>query len=229
MRINKKEMINYISNSSLEIKNKKIRLNELLQESHLNIDELIFNIKQKICLLCNGEIINNNIFNEVITLPCKCKLCSKKCVDDFFKNVENLNEKKLCNEECVYIPFSFCFCGYKYKYNDFIDIINKMENFGYNAYIKIFREALEMNLNYTCFICRENFNKEQTFFEIVIKNDKNEERSHLLCQTCHLKNKIHINNRLDGKAEFNCEFCQEKHFVQSWKRADKKITGCIIF
>lgn len=83
----------YFAKAEIQISEaNKIPLMQIIQELNLNFDELFTAVRTNICLWCWKNLENNNYFIE---LPCNCKICSKKCFENYTKIVE---EKmiKLC-------------------------------------------------------------------------------------------------------------------------------------
>ena len=212
---NKEQIINIITNfsftSDYDNNNKKLSLGEIIKDRGFNTLVLFEKIKQKICLICNNENDNNN--NETTTLPCSCKICSKKCLQIFMDKLDDKNDNNIYGEKVRIIPVSECFCGFKYNLNDFNNLKKELEKFNNKVYITIIDETIISNLLYKCILCNKNYNETEKFTNIKL-NDANE---HLICKRCYNNNKMNEENI----SNFYCPFCDKEHTINN--------SSCIIF
>ena len=219
----KEIIIKQFSNFSCEINKQKVKLNELINKQGLNIDiyKLFSKIKQKICLICRGNVNNNN---NMIKLPCECKFCSEKCFDVYMQEIDKKNECVNDNNLRVVFPMSECFCGYQYKLEDFNNLKTELEKFNNKKHLEIIDNAIECNFVSRCLLCDKLFNSVDKFINLKLK----EEKDHLICKKCCLTNKIDLNNYNDYyNKEIFCFFCNKNHKIKSWNEF-KGFPECII-
>ena len=207
-----------LSNFSCVIDNKEIILKELINECGLDINELFSKLKQKICLICQKDINNNS----AIKLPCECKFCSKKCFDEYMKEIEKKNDLVNNNGLKVYYPMSGCFCGFQYKLNDFNDLKKELEKYNNKDYLDIIETAIKNNLLSRCVLCKKFFNTVDKFVKLKLKDEK----EHLVCKKCCSDNKINLDNDYYNKEIF-CLFCNKIHIIKSWNKFEG-VSDCII-
>ena len=214
----KKEIIEETSDYLNHCKLGNETLSNIINKFGMKIEDLIYKNKQRICLVCINNInIEKN--NDIITLPCKCKICSSNCLDIYMKEIDKANDKYEYKNEIMITPMSHCFCGFSYKLNEF-NIFNKeIERFNNKGYKSIIEEAIKNNLIWKCIFCRTKFNKIDKFFQINIK----EGNKHLLCEKCKLDKNIN-----DGDSGFFCLYCNDNHLIQSIETASPDKADCLI-
>jgi hypothetical protein len=94
LKSNKKEKLSiHISN----ILNENKKLDELISQDNLKVDDLIDKIKKKICIQCFKVIKNNEAYYKL--LPCGSIICSKECFDNFLTKKISKNENESPEEE----------------------------------------------------------------------------------------------------------------------------------
>ena len=238
----KKKLQQYFSESkyNLDIK-KNLSIIDLIEESELNFEELFNNVKTSICLSCGKNLEEENSY---FTLPCKCKLCSKKCLDDYIKIVDEKNEKVLIktkikdDNEIIVMPMTECPCGYEYKLKDFISIIKDLKTRKLNSGIDIYLNLIKNNWKWNCAFCKQCYRKKYKFINIFFKDDNLDKKilskiefKHLACKKCALNNNIDDNLLNNENKKFFCNFCESEHTIEKIKNIDDKNkidSDCII-
>ena len=212
----KGEIINSIYNLPYKKgdNNKDILLGDEIKKLGLDLEELFQKNKQKLCFICN-QIIDNNM--NIITLPCKCRICSLHCFEKYINEIDYKNDKFLYHDEIVIIPMSKCFCGHKYKLKEFEELKKEIVKFDQGNYISIIDQTIENNLIWKCVLCEEIFSNKGEFIELNLIDQKR----HLLCEKCKKKKNINIENNNNDPVKFYCPFCDSKHYI-------KPDSNCII-
>ena len=238
----KKKLQQYFSESKYNLDNKKnLSIIDLIEESELNFEELFNNVKTSICLSCGKNLEEENSY---FTLPCKCKLCSKKCLDDYIKIVDEKNEKVLIktkikdDNEIIVMPMTECPCGYEYKLKDFISIIKDLKTRKLNSGIDIYLNLIKNNWKWNCAFCKQCYRKKYKFINIFFKDDNLDKKilskiefKHLACKKCALNNNIDDNLLNNENKKFFCNFCESEHTIEKIKNIDDKNkidSDCII-
>ena len=224
---------NFISKLKVNISmQNNIYLNTAIHNSGFQFKELFFEIRQNMCLYC-GACMENNDY--ILNLPCGCKICKKKCLENYMKKIEETNKSVLMDEKddfiCI-IPMSECPCGFKYDINSFVEIIDIMRKKGEKEYKKIYEETVKNNWKWKCMICLENFHKNKNYFRLILSDDKIDQRllnkfelKHLICKTCA------INKNIENVNKIFCKFCKSKHiivFIKKVNSDNKTESACII-
>jgi hypothetical protein len=187
--------------------NKEILLGDEIKKLGLDIEELFQKNKQKLCFICN-QIIDNNM--NIITLPCKCRICSLHCFEKYINEIDYKNDKVLYHDEVVIFPMSKCFCGHKYKLKEFEELKKEIVKFDQGNYISIIDQTIKNNLIWKCVLCEEIFSNKGEFIELNLIDQKR----HLLCEKCKKKKNINIENNNSDPVEFYCLFCNSKHYIK---------------
>ena len=205
----KGEIINSIYNLPYKKgdNNKDILLGDEIKKLGLDLEELFQKNKQKLCFICN-QIIDNNM--NIITLPCKCRICSLHCFEKYINEIDAKNDKVLYHDEVVIFPMSKCFCGHKYKLKEFEELKKEIVKFDQGNYISIIDQTIENNLIWKCVLCEEIFSYKGEFIELNLIDQKR----HLLCEKCKKKKNINIENNNSDPVEFYCLFCNSKHYIK---------------
>ena len=205
----KGEIINSIYNLPYKKgdNNKDILLGDEIKKLGLDLEELFQKNKQKLCFICN-QIIDNNM--NIITLPCKCRICSLHCFEKYINEIDYKNDKVLYHDAEVIIPMSKCFCGHKYKLKEFEELKKEIVKFDQGNYISIIDQTIENNLIWKCVLCEEIFSNKGEFIELNLIDQKR----HLLCEKCKKKKNINIENNNNDPVEFYCLFCDSKHYIK---------------
>ena len=79
---------------------------------------------------------------NIITLPCKCRICSLHCFEKYINEIDDKNDKVLDHDEEVIIPMSKCFCGHKYKLKEFEELKKEIVKFDQGNYISIIDQTI---------------------------------------------------------------------------------------
>ena len=161
-------------------------------------------MKSNVCLNC-FKIIDDKT-NSKIILPCKCVVCDKGELWNYF-TVQNVISDNFT-----------CLCGYKYEPKDFYNLgaeCNKIENFELILLlINIFNKSI---LKKGCCKCGENGKLEKIEYEQEDKHSFCFERylkfkkyninlEHLMCKGC----KKSLKNNM-----FFCIYCNKNHLYIS--------------
>jgi hypothetical protein len=234
-----KKLKNFISKIKCNISMQdNIYLNTAIENSGFTFKNLFFDIRQNMCLFCGNNIEDNKYYIE---LPCKCKICKKKCFEKYMEHVDQMNRVVLIDskndEEMIIIPMTECSCGFKYKLTDFIYMINELNKIKENKhYKKIYEKQIKNNWKWLCIICRESFSKRKSYYRLILSDDKIDknllekiELKHLICKTCSLD--YNIGNPEREISKIFCKFCNSEHSIDFVKKVDKEnktISECII-
>ena len=177
----------------LNLDNALIIFNNLFPGSNFGRRSIVFELKKKICIYCSNEV-NNDSFIE---LPCKCRICSKEHLNNYFTLYNNYT-----------ISFT---CRCKMTYNT--DMMFKL---GLNKQLNeknhiLIRNYFQRKLNFCCCICSKSTNLVGRSNTIVcLENPENNsfirEIVHIFCDNC---------CRKFQNSEFNCQICHMKHFWNS--------------
>lgn len=224
---------NYISKIKIKTNaGKTIFLDTAIRNSGYTFKNLFNEIKETLCLYCGKNIEKNNYYFEC---PCKCKICKKECFIKYMDHVEDMNKVVLIDgkeDEMCIIPMTECPCGYKYTLQSFITVIDQLEKINEKSYIKIYEEQVKNNWKWICMVCKENFNKKNKYFRLLLSDSKMNqnilkklELKHLICYTCYKNENIEKNNKIF------CQFCVSKHLIDYVKIVNddnKTESQCII-
>ena len=206
--------------------NKKQKKCKISVQENISIFEAIFNskfkfndlfeiVRNQLCLFCGNTInIGDQYFIE---LPCKCKICSKKCFLGYISVIHlhimpsESYDTKLYN----YINLLSCFCGFIYNTQNVLYMIKEMEKNELNDQKNIYQDYIINFWNLRCFLCKNNFTKKKKFAKIIFECkeiDKNlinpkTEFTHLLCAECFNEYNINLIRII------NCNICELDHEI----------------
>ena len=192
-----------------------ISLYEAIYNTKFKFDDLFFCVRSKLCLFC-GKVFNNidEYFQE---LPCKCRLCSKRCFDhylDYMKGRIKPNHE-IHPTYLKYFNLLNCFCGFDYNTQNVFDMIKELETKQMNEKKKIYQDYIFNLWNWKCCICKKNFEANKDFLKIEFRckdiddnylNSKTQFK-HLICNECYQENNINNNKQI------NCIICDLEHEV----------------
>jgi hypothetical protein len=83
-------------NKTINFHDKPITLSKLAQIANKNINDVVREVKSRICVICQSNVIDKNISSgDVYQLPCNCILCSKQCISTYFSTVFNKKRIKI--------------------------------------------------------------------------------------------------------------------------------------
>ena len=188
----KKIVINY--------DNKQYNIYEAIDEFNYNkgkefdvnkkLDEIILELKEKICLYCLSETQNNEF-----KLPCGCNFCTFEHLDLFIK--EKIQNKFNYNYKC--------FCSYEYKSNKMLELFSFFLNKNiYKDYSSLIQNLNEL-FSGLCFKCGCE-KKEKSFVEIEgfipIRFDhyicgeciEGDNTNYVECSICKIQHKYFLND-----------------------------------
>ena len=229
----------YFAKTEIQISEaNKISLMQIIQELNLNFDELFTEVRTNICLWCWKNLEKDNYF---IKLPCNCKICSKKCFEKYTKIVEEKNDKVMLKEqenddkEIIIMPMNECPCGYEYKLNDFVYMIETLQEKKLNSCINTYLKQIKNNWKWDCVFCKKNFSKKIKYIRFYFKDEnldkkfKNNkiEYKHSVCEKCALDKNIKIGDSM----KIFCDFCESEHDIEQIKNVgenNKTDSDCII-
>ena len=237
-----KSIKQYFSEAVCPITEKQnIPLIKLIEELKLDFDDLFTKVRINICLWCGNYIEDDNHYIE---LPCKCKLCSKNCFDQYIKLVDDKNDKVILEgkkndeSEIIIIPMTECRCGYEFKLKDYVYMIKLLQKKKLNSCISIYERQIKNHWKWICVFCKRKFSKKIKFIKIYFIDEKldsyiidNIDLKHLMCEKCALNKKIKIEIEENFKQKVLCEFCQSEHTIEKIKKVDennKTESQCII-
>ena len=209
-----------------------ISIFEAIYNSKFKFDDLFISIRRQLCLYCGQPKEENEYFIE---LPCKCRICSRKCFIDYADFIKKFIKLREDNKSFLlkYVHFLTCFCGFIYNTQHILKLINDLIDLGMIEQIKIYQDYINNIWNWKCCLCMENFNKNENFCKIAFKSEKinkkllnpKTEFKHLLCEGCHQKNNI------NQQQIITCSICELAHQVIDIKKVNAKNEeeNCIIF
>ena len=226
------QLNNFFSNIKCSISmHFNIYLKTAIYNSGFKFSELFMEIRQNMCLFCGMTNDNNKYYLE---LPCKCKICQKKCFAQYMKNVEEMNQIVLIDgkeDQFCIIPMTDCPCGYKYNLKSFLIMINEMEKLKENSYKTIYEEQIKNNWKWLCMVCRQNFNRKNKYYRLFLSDTKidktilkSKEFKHLICKIC-------VDKFENGVRKIYCQFCNSEHQIDYIKKVNsnnKTESACII-
>ena len=170
--------------------------------------EYILNIiKQEICIFCTKNIEKNKF---VIILPCKCLLCSDKCIREFYYILMS----------SLYIKKDFsCFCNIKYSIKYYLLLIEKYNEKKFDCkelidflFNKIFKDI--------CFLCeKKTIGNDKEYLFIEPNFCLNRIIKHFICFECDKNNENYV-----GQNIF-CNICGRNHIIE--KINEKSMEGNI--
>ena len=193
------------------IKIKNYSIYEVMEGTGYSVYEILNIVKRDICLICRNDTIKNYYYE----LPCKCRLCSKKCFKKYrdimiYKHFDKINKNNFKRQIFV---FDFCICGKKYYYNDLLVLYNyfktknKLEDC--DKIIKIVKNRWK----WRCIKCDKLFdpfcmNYRLSLYDPKINEDFYEkEIKHLICSDCY--DVIYVSKTKYVK----CAFCKSEHLI----------------
>ena len=210
-----------------------ISLLEAINNSKFKFEELFASARSLLCLFCGKTFNFEDEF--FIELPCKCRLCSKKCFIQYFHVIKNhIKLETECNLSYYrYLNVLNCYCGFQYNTKNVIFMINEMEKKDMKEQKKIYQEYILNIWNWRCCLCYGVFKITGKFgkiffkcideFKEILPSEK--DFKHLLCDECYQKNDI------KNQKIFACNICELKHEIIDYKKVNEKNEeeSCIIF
>ena len=210
------EKIENFLNKKFTLSNKKfiITYNSAIKELSLyknkySFEYIINHIKSEICINCANSLNKK----KLVTLPCKCNLCSDKCIKEFYYI---LLSSAYINKEFL------CFCNTKYSIEYCLVLVEKLneKKFDCKELIELLFDKIEKNI---CFLCSELIDNDYNEYLLIEPNFcLNRIIKHYLCKKCKNKNYNFIGQNI------YCQICKRNHIID--KIADKTkvniINGC---
>ena len=209
-----------------------ISIFEAIYNSKFKFDDLFISIRRQLCLYCGQPKEENEYFIE---LPCKCRICSRKCFIDYADFIKKFIKLREDNNSFLlkYVHFLTCFCGFIYNTQHILKLINDLIDLGMIEQIKIYQDYINNIWNWKCCLCMNNFNINEQFCKIAFKCEKIDKKllnpktefKHLLCAGCHYKNNI------NKQKIIACDICELEHQVVDLKKVNQnnEEENCIIF
>lgn len=224
-RRNLPKFFNYFFKSkNCEILNQKLPLEITANIAGTSVISLINEIKAKMCVLCQETIDNDKYYYK---LPCSCVLCSKQCFQRYF-GFFLVEDKKIQAETEQYYPvFSFCLCGYQYGADDYKKYYEDFTKNKLTEYRKCLKEIILTSWKDRCMCCLLEFNRENKFYSVVLKDIKIyeiyqiKEIKHIICKDCAQK--------IKNKKEIECAICGMSHIKEKIKKITDQDDVCLIF
>ena len=155
--------------------------------------DIISELKKRVCIACSEEIKNNNC----IILPCKCRICSKEHLNNYFSFYQDLARGFLCR------------CKELYNRHMMMELILIKEL--NNDIIWRINYYFQKKLDYICCICAKSGNI-RGYSSTLISLEKPEfnrflySLKHYFCAQCTDTNKSN---------EFFCQICQMRHLFNN--------------
>ena len=214
-----------------------LSISEAIYNSKFKFDELFLSVRSQICLFCGQQLNDENDY--YIKLACKCKICSKKCFNGYFKYIQNIIQLKEDPQEIYvkYINLLTCFCGFIYNTKDVLYMMDEMDIKDMKEEKKIYEDYIFNVWNWRCCICTNNFKSKQHFGKGIFKSppifdkllNSNKEFKHLLCDNCYEKNNI---SNINKQKTIVCNVCEFEHEIINYIKVNEKNEeekSCLIF
>ena len=230
-----KKFKNFLSRKNCNITTQEnMSIFEAIINTKFEFKELFLYVRSQICLYCGKQINDEDEF--FIELPCKCRMCTKKCFIDYLSMMKKhikLNEE--CNPSFVkYINILTCFCGFIYNTKNVLYMINQMIKNQLKDQKKIYQDYIINIWNWRCFSCTTTFKNDKKFYRIYFKCedidknllDSNTELKHLVCEECYNKYVVNKNKIIA------CNLCELKHEITQIKTVNEKnedTSACLVF
>ena len=169
------------------------------------------------CLICTKN--TQDIFYR--ECPCKCRICTDKCLDEYIKLKNNNKETKEKIVGEYYDHIKYCpKCEYENKKNDIKTIVIGDESLE-DEHIENehYWEIIENHWKWKCNLCEKNesFNRRFRYYRLIFdENDlfTHKKLEHLVCFQCY-HNKVK-NNKNKNKNIY-CHFCEKEHTINCIK------------
>ena len=170
-----------------------------------NFDYIISKIKNEICVCCNANVNETNIYNnkkikDKIILPCNCILCSESCIKELYYILMS----------SAYIKQEFvCFCNKKYSFEECLIIIEKYNEKKYDCKEMIEFLFCKKNKN-KCFICLNQDINNKICYVIEPKFYLNHIIQHYICNNCYNKDENYLGQNIE------CGLCKRNHIIDKF-------------
>ena len=198
------------------IKINEITIYDAMADTGYLVYEIFKKIKINICLICRNDTSKNYYYE----LPCKCRLCSKKCFKKYieimiyqdYEKIEKNNFKRM-----IFV-FDNCICGKKYYYPDLLVLYNYFKNKNKIKICEMIIKIVKNRWKWRCIKCDKNFdpfcmNYRLSLFDTTINKDfYDKELKHLICSECY--DSIYLSQIKHVK----CVFCKSEHYIVDSKR-----------
>ena len=193
---NDREPMNF--NGTIENKTKKYKVIDAIIEynkiynENLNKEQIINELKMKICRLCKGDIKKENY-----KLPCNCHFCSKDHLYQYLQSIQYEFSKDFkCN------------CSQTYTRKMMISLSNICNELRINYYQDII-QYFNNKLYNICCICGKTSNIKYRFINLFCSN-KNDNfiklLNHYFCNKCYHPNSFN---------SFLCSICTIEHYFNN--------------
>ena len=222
LQTNEKNPISYFNKLNCTISvHSNIPLMTAIFNSGYKFEELFLEIRKTMCLFCGFNIDINNYYIE---LPCKCRICKKDCFEDYCNRIGKTIE--ITQNDLLSIGFKSlnCPCGYKYKLESFLYMINEMKKRKLEDCMEKYQKFIKMYWKWKCMMCESNFSQYNgKYYRLLFSDDeikkltkKKFDLKHLICQQCA------IENHIDKAKTINCQFCNSTHNIKEFLEVDKE-------
>ena len=169
--------------------------NKNYKNENLNQEQILNELKKRICRLCGGDINKENC----IEIPCGCHFCSKWHLDEFLSQFNIQKDFK-------------CTCNKKYTREMIFDL-GVLSNANNIEEKKQFIYFFNKKLQNKCCICGKTANIINTYliFKYSPNNRPNYKNHflnrlyHYICKECKIYQKYY---------EFVCQICSIKHYLR---------------
>ena len=170
-----------------------VEYNKNFPDEKFSREDIVLEYKKKICIAC----LTNIKTSSFIELPCKCRICSKEHLNQYFSYYNNYSQK------------FYCRCKKEYDVHMMFKIGTIKE-----LNIKIFQVIgyyFQRQLDNCCCICKVT-GKPVGRSNSIISLENNDNNTflhslfHYFCANC---------CKLYQNTEFDCQICQMKHFWNS--------------
>jgi len=192
-----------------------ISLYEAIYNTKFKFDDLFISVRSQLCIFC-GKL--NNIDEYFVELPCKCRLCSKRCFNHYLDYIQGRIKPnhEIHPTYLKYFNFLNCFCGFDYNTQNVLNMVKELETKQMNEKKRIYQDYIFNLWNWKCCICKKNFETNKSFLKIVFrcKNIDNKylnsktQFKHLICNECYKEKNIINDVKL-----INCKICDLEHEV----------------
>ena len=213
------ELINVLRRQNCTISfQKDITIENALFNAGLKFEDLFLEIRKTLCLYCGKNFENEPYF----ILPCECRICTKQCFVEYCQQISK--KLKIYEDKNQSKGFSSldCYCGFRYDLNALSYMINEANKRGLKEQGKNYEEFIKLYCTWRCMVCRNYFNKKETFLRIIFKDDqmdktllKKTDCRHLICQKCA------YNSDIKEEKTIRCKFCNSNHIINKIKKVDE--------
>ena len=165
------------------------------------------------CLMCTKN--TQDVFYR--ECPCKCRICTDKCLDEYIKPKNNDKETKEKINGQYYDHIKYCpKCNYENKKKDIKKIVIGEENTEDKDIKNVnYWEIIENHWKWKCNLCENNesFNRRFRYYRLIfdeIDLFTHKKLEHLICFQCY-------HNKVKKNENIYCLYCEKEHSINCIK------------